>query len=289
MVVSLPKLKTHHWVGATLSMKNLFGIVPGAIYGWPKNILHWAGIPECIVDLHSILMGRFALVDGIDGMEGNGPIQGTRVAAGVVIAGGYMPAVDATACRVMGIDPLQIPYLTSTLPSGDLSESAISRQVSRTHSVRKEFSLIPQFQYVRWKPGDHSAPDEGLRRLRRTSDSGLLAADDPVSRPLQPHLQCLANAVSARASVRPGHRAAVDQFLVRRDARRAFALSGKRMGEPDCCLRRSTNLQRRAVSAVKKPAARIPMGAFPHSRRCSATDGSIRLESSTSISHSASA
>ena len=36
-LVSLPKLKTHHWAGVTLSLKNMFGVVPGGCYGWPKN------------------------------------------------------------------------------------------------------------------------------------------------------------------------------------------------------------------------------------------------------------
>jgi len=44
LVVSMPKLKTHHWAGVTLSLKNMFGCIPGAVYGWPKNVLHWAGI-----------------------------------------------------------------------------------------------------------------------------------------------------------------------------------------------------------------------------------------------------
>ena len=77
LLVSLPKMKTHHWAGATLSMKNLFGIVPGAVYGWPKNVLHWAGIDQSIADLHFAFPKQFCLVDGIEGMEGNGPIQGT--------------------------------------------------------------------------------------------------------------------------------------------------------------------------------------------------------------------
>jgi len=47
-------MKTHHWTGATLSMKNLFGVVPGGVYGWPKNVLHWAGIHESVADLHSV-------------------------------------------------------------------------------------------------------------------------------------------------------------------------------------------------------------------------------------------
>ncbi|HWJ39992.1 MAG TPA: DUF362 domain-containing protein, partial [Candidatus Limnocylindrales bacterium] len=35
LIVSLAKMKTHHWAGATLSMKNFFGLVPGSVYGWP--------------------------------------------------------------------------------------------------------------------------------------------------------------------------------------------------------------------------------------------------------------
>src|SRR5579864_5481112 len=115
LLVSMPKMKTHHWVGATLSMKNLFGLVPGGVYGWPKNMLHWAGINESIVDLHSAFPRQFAVVDGIVGMEGNGPIQGTPKRAGVLVAGRDVRAVDATCCRIMGIDPLKIAYLQPAL------------------------------------------------------------------------------------------------------------------------------------------------------------------------------
>src|SRR5262249_39240483 len=111
LLVSIPKMKTHHWVGATLSMKNLFGTVPGGVYGWPKNVLHWAGIDESIAMLHSAYPRQFALVDGIVGMEGNGPIQGVPKRAGVLVAGSDPVAVDATCCRIMRIDPLQINYL----------------------------------------------------------------------------------------------------------------------------------------------------------------------------------
>ncbi len=59
------------------SLKNMFGVVPGSVYGWPKNALHWAGINGSIVDINSSLpIPRFAIVDGIVGMEGNGPLQG---------------------------------------------------------------------------------------------------------------------------------------------------------------------------------------------------------------------
>ena len=112
LVVSMPKLKTHHWAGVTLSMKNLFGIMPGAVYGWPKNVLHQHGIEESILDISAALpRAPFTIIDGIVGMEGNGPIQGTAVNAGLLIFGDDPVAVDATAARLMEIDPTKVHYL----------------------------------------------------------------------------------------------------------------------------------------------------------------------------------
>ncbi len=149
LLVSMPKMKTHHWVGATLSMKNLFGLLPGGVYGWPKNILHWAGINESIVDIHATFPNTFAIVDGIDGMEGNGPIQGTPKHAGVLVAGANLPAVDATCCRIMGIDPLKIGYLPMSAGNEALAESSILQAGERISSVRTDFQLLPGFQSIR--------------------------------------------------------------------------------------------------------------------------------------------
>ncbi|MEK6234583.1 MAG: DUF362 domain-containing protein [Planctomycetales bacterium] len=110
-IVSLPKMKTHHWAGATLSMKNFFGVMPGVCYGWPKNVLHHAGIGQSILDINAAVKPDLAIVDGIIGMEGDGPIMGTPKQAGVVVMGESLPATDATAVRVMGLDPWNIAYL----------------------------------------------------------------------------------------------------------------------------------------------------------------------------------
>ena len=72
----MPKLKTHHWAGVTLSLKNFFGCMPGRVYGWPKNVLHVRGIPESILDINAAVRPHLAIVDGIVGMEGDGPIMG---------------------------------------------------------------------------------------------------------------------------------------------------------------------------------------------------------------------
>src|SRR6204780_3271096 len=111
-LVSMPKLKTHHWAGVTLSLKNMFGIVPGSCYGWPKNILHWAGIDRAILDINAAARPGFPLVDRVIGKEGNGPIQGTPKTCGLLILGDDPVAVDATCCRVMGLVPERIKYLS---------------------------------------------------------------------------------------------------------------------------------------------------------------------------------
>ena len=150
LLVSVAKLKTHHWTGATLSMKNLFGTVPSGVYGWPKNVLHWAGIHECIADLHAAFPRHFALVDGIVGMEGNGPIQGTPKAAGLLIAGRDPVAVDATCCRIMRIDPLLIQYLRMAGGGTDrLAEANILQMGEAIRAVATPFALPPDLPGLR--------------------------------------------------------------------------------------------------------------------------------------------
>jgi uncharacterized protein (DUF362 family) len=149
LLVSLPKMKTHHWVGATLSMKNFFGLVPGSVYGWPKNVLHWAGIDECIADLHNAFPRHFAIVDGIVGMEGNGPIQGNPKQVGVLVAGKDFVAVDATCCRIMRINPAAVRYLRLAGGPGHLDEANIRQVGEPIKSVQTAFELIDLFQSIR--------------------------------------------------------------------------------------------------------------------------------------------
>ena len=147
-------MKTHHWVGATLAMKNLFGSVPGGVYGWPKNVLHWAGIHESIADLHSVYRRQFAMVDGVVGMEGNGPIQGGAKPVGVLVAGRDPVAVDATCCRIMKIDPLRVAYLRMAAQSGaPLAEANIRQTGETVAGVATPFELIPEFRGLRLERG----------------------------------------------------------------------------------------------------------------------------------------
>src|SRR5271168_1710087 len=149
LIVSLAKMKTHHWAGATLSMKNLFGIVPGAIYGWPKNKLHYIGIPQSIVALSRKFRNTFAIVDGVVGMEGNGPIQGTPKPVGVMVMGRDLVAVDATCCRIMGIDPEKVEYLRLAADLGHVHPERIEQRGETIASVQSNFALIDEFKDLR--------------------------------------------------------------------------------------------------------------------------------------------
>jgi uncharacterized protein (DUF362 family) len=111
VVVSMPKMKTHHWAGVTLSLKNLFGTLPGRVYGWPKNILHWAGIEPSILDIAGAVRPGYAIVDGIVGMEGNGPISGEPVESGVLVFANDPVAADTVGASLMGFDPEKIAYI----------------------------------------------------------------------------------------------------------------------------------------------------------------------------------
>jgi len=143
ILVSLAKMKTHHWAGVTLSMKNLFGVMPGTIYGWPKNVLHWAGIEECVYDIAATVRPQLAIVDGVVGMEGDGPIMGRPLAAGVLVMGRNLPAVDATCARVMGIDPWKIGYLRRAAGRlGTIGEQNIEQRGEAIASVRRDFLLL---------------------------------------------------------------------------------------------------------------------------------------------------
>jgi uncharacterized protein (DUF362 family) len=150
LIVSLAKMKTHHWAGATLSMKNFFGVVPGSVYGWPKNKLHYLGIAESVVALNRQFGSKsFAIVDGIIGMEGNGPIQGTPKNSGVLVMGHDLVAVDATCCRVMGLNPEKIAYLQMAADIGHVHPERIEQRGETIASVRTNFALLNEFKDLR--------------------------------------------------------------------------------------------------------------------------------------------
>jgi uncharacterized protein (DUF362 family) len=150
LVISMPKMKTHHWAGLTLSLKNCFGCVPGRVYGWPKNALHWAGLEQSILDVAGAVRPDYAIVDGIVGMEGNGPISGTPIASNVLVFGDDPVATDTVAAHLMGFDPEKVPYLAEAarfLGQGDMER--IQLEGDALGPLTQDFAVLPPFRSMK--------------------------------------------------------------------------------------------------------------------------------------------
>jgi uncharacterized protein (DUF362 family) len=148
-IVSMPKVKTHHWAGVTLSLKNMFGIVPGMKYGWPKNLLHWNGIHESILDICATVPIHFVIADGITAMEGNGPLQGSARQLGKIILANDPVAADATCARLMGFDPGRVRHIeTAAHFLGNLEETRIGMLAESVSLPGRPFSVLPDFSFL---------------------------------------------------------------------------------------------------------------------------------------------
>ena len=104
-MINVPKLKIHHIVKATLSIKNLMGIIVGN-----RGALMHKHIDEKLVDLATFVRPRLNIIDGIVGSEMD-ETMGRPVKMNLVIAGTDPVATDAVGCAVMGINPETVKYI----------------------------------------------------------------------------------------------------------------------------------------------------------------------------------
>ena len=109
---------------------------------------------ETIADLHTLFPRTFSIVDGIVGMEGNGPIQGKPKHSGVLILGGDLAAVDATAARLMKIDPWKINYLERAGHFlGNIEEEKILQIAESLEPLKQDFEVIQSFAHAKTLTG----------------------------------------------------------------------------------------------------------------------------------------
>ncbi len=111
-IIDLPKMKTHVMTGYTGAVKNLFGCIPGL----QKAELHTRfpkkeAFGHMLVDLLELVKPQMAILDGILAQEGDGPAGGTPRKVGLLMASQDLPALDLAACRLIGLDPMEVPYL----------------------------------------------------------------------------------------------------------------------------------------------------------------------------------
>jgi len=136
-IISVPVMKTHDQGEITLALKNLKGLVTDG----DKRRIHLEGMFEGATDLVQHFKPAFAVVDGIIGQEGMGPLMGMPVEMGLVLAGRDLVAVDAIAGRVMGFAPSEVPITKAAAARGlgTMDESQIEVVGERIADVQRRF------------------------------------------------------------------------------------------------------------------------------------------------------
>ena len=105
-LISLSKLKTHGFMKLTGAIKNQFGCIPGlAKSEYHLKLTEPADFARMLVDINLCLQPRLYVMDGIMAMEGNGPMNGTPKKMNLLLFSADPVALDATVCRIIGLDP----------------------------------------------------------------------------------------------------------------------------------------------------------------------------------------
>lgn len=113
-IINFAKLKTHGMMAYSGATKNLFGTIPGTL----KLEYHFSHpeatrFADMLVDLNEYWKCRLNIVDGVVGMEGNGPTAGDARHVGVLLASPSPYALDVVAAALMGLDPMAVPTVVA--------------------------------------------------------------------------------------------------------------------------------------------------------------------------------
>lgn len=139
-VISVAKLKTHSFMGVTGAVKNLFGCFVGTdkaqFHLRMKKRQDFAGM---LVDLYGLVKPVLSIVDGITGMEGNGPRNGEKKHGGLLLAGADGFAVDLVMADVMGFKAEKMPVAARSLAAGLSPRLEDIEVVGSAKNVRLQF------------------------------------------------------------------------------------------------------------------------------------------------------
>lgn len=145
-VINLPKFKTHGLTVLTVAAKNLYGCVTGLQKTrYHKNYLDRMEFAKLIVRINKVVKPALTLVDGIVGMDGNGPSAGRSIKMDVVMAGTNCHAVDAAACKLVDLEPLYLDTLLAAKKLGVWDENDPIKIVGENiSSCRPSCFILPK-------------------------------------------------------------------------------------------------------------------------------------------------
>jgi len=163
VVINLPKVKSHLQLTLTISVKNLFGCVPGKMKAWwhmeaGKDVHKFA---QMLVETALMISPQLTILDGIIGHEGNGPSGGEPRTLGVLAASSDVFALDCVIAEILGVPQAQVPTLVAAAKRG---------LVSNWLEVETIGTPIDQLRIHNWQlPSEIMPIDFGLPRILRST------------------------------------------------------------------------------------------------------------------------
>jgi uncharacterized protein (DUF362 family)/Pyruvate/2-oxoacid:ferredoxin oxidoreductase delta subunit len=146
LVINLAKLKTHSQMLLTLGVKNLFGCVVG--YKKPEWHLR-AGVDreffaKLLVRIYCAIRPAITIVDGILALEGQGPGRsGTPRPLGVLVGSCNALEADRAICRMIDLDPDELPTNRAARKLGLLKETGL---------IQGDFHIVNDFAFPEQVP-----------------------------------------------------------------------------------------------------------------------------------------
>lgn len=154
-IINLPRFKTHGLMYLTLCIKNMFGLIPGTSKpgyhlraGTDKRLFS-----QMFIDIFNSRLPDLNILDGIIGMEGNGPGGGDPVNLKVILMGANGFAVDLVAPKIVGLNPYDVyineVYRDDVLKGKELEVKVMGEKIEDV--FHKGFKSVPRESFT--KPG----------------------------------------------------------------------------------------------------------------------------------------
>lgn len=136
-IVNLPIFKSHASMVFSCALKNLKGIVQDRVH----YLMHQTNLADAMMDLWSVVRADINIADLIRPMEGFGPHAGRPTEFGCVVAGKDPVAIDATVCRMVGLDLEKVDYFNAAIKRG-LGISEEKRIEIRGNPIREVYKPL---------------------------------------------------------------------------------------------------------------------------------------------------
>jgi uncharacterized protein (DUF362 family) len=150
--VSVSRMKTHDTVVVTLAIKNT--VIGCLLGGDNKRAIHdgYPAINLSMAKLASFVPNDISIIDGVEGMEGDGPVDGTVISSGMALASVDQLACDTIGAELMGFDPDNVGYLWYLKQMQGLSRRAIRVLGDKPEACKTTFKPHSKYQeQLNWR------------------------------------------------------------------------------------------------------------------------------------------